>query len=150
MYDIARISNGFRSTVPVRPPSAWSNAMTTSEFAAESLVRTYLKGRIMDPILFSAVVWMAEKRLTSGMMPVLDATMRTDIDNQAGAPQRRSHSSQSSSEPPTVCALLHRAYVLLPPMPEPIGTGLQRASHRTIGRSSERHIRGQVGKASLP
>jgi hypothetical protein len=126
---------------PVRSPNAWSNAMTASEFAAESLVRTYLNGRTMEPILFRAVVWRAEKRLTSGMMPVLDATMRTDIDNQAGAPQRRSHSSQAASETPIVCALLHRAYVLSPPMLDPIGTP-QRAPHRTVGRSPERHTRG--------
>lgn len=116
--------------------------MTTSEFAAESLVRTYLRGRSMEPILFRAVVWMAEKRLTSGMMPVLDATMRTDIDNQAGAAQWRGHSSPASFKAPTVCALLHRAYVLSPPMPDPIGTPLHRASHRTVGRNSERHSRG--------
>jgi hypothetical protein len=92
--------------------------MTTSEFAAESLVRTYLSGRSMEPILFRAVVWMAEKRLAGGMMPVLDTTMRTDIDNQAGAAQRRGHASQARSEVPAVCALLHRAYVLSPPMPD--------------------------------
>jgi hypothetical protein len=123
-------------------PNAWGNAMTTSEFAAESLVRTYLNGRTMEPILFRAVVWRAEKRLTSGMMPVLDATMRTDIDNQAGAPQRRSHSSQAASETPIVCALLHRAYVLSPPMPDPIGTAPRRSSLRTFGHSPEHHTRG--------
>ena len=116
--------------------------MTTSEFAADSLVRTYLGGRTLEPIHFRAVVWMAERRLPSGMMPVLDATMRTDIDNQAGAAQRSGHSSQASSKAPTVCALLHRAYVISPPMPDPIGTLLHRASHRTVGRNSERHSRG--------
>jgi hypothetical protein len=142
MCDTARIANGSSSTVPVRSPSAWSNTMTTSEFAAESLVRTYLSGRTMEPILFRAVVWMAEKRLTSGMMPVLDTTMRTDIDNQAGATQWRGHSSQSWSKAPTVCTLLHRAYMFSPPMPGPIGTPLHRASHRTVGRNSEGHSRG--------
>lgn len=123
-------------------PAQGASPVTTSEFAAESLVFTYLSGRTMEPILFRAVVWMAEKRLTSGMMPVLDATMRKDIDNQAGATQWRSHSSQAWSEAPTVCALLHRAYVLSPPMPDPISTLLHRASHRTVGRNSERHSRG--------
>ena len=115
--------------------------MTTSEIAAEHLVRAYLSGRTMEPILFRAVVWMAEKRLTSGMMPVLDATMRTDIDNLAGAAQWHGHSSQSWSKA-TVCTLLHRAYVFSPPMQGPIGTPLHRASHRTLGRNSERHSRG--------
>lgn len=95
----------------------------------------------MEPILFRAVVWMVEKRLTSGMMPVLDAAMRTDIDNQAGAVQQRGHSSRASSETPHVCTLLHRAYVLSPPLLDPIGTHLHRASHGTAGRNSVRHPR---------
>lgn len=115
--------------------------MTTSEFAAESLVRSYLSGRTMEPVLFRAVVWMAEKRLAGGMMPALDTTMRTDIDNQAGAVQERGHASQGWSEVPAVCALLHRAYVLSAPMPDSIRTLLHRASLRTVGRNSARHSR---------
>lgn len=97
----------------------------------------------MEPILFRAVVWMVEKRLASGMMPVLDATMQADLDNQAGAvQQQRGHSSRASSETPHVCTLLHRAYVLSPPLPDPSGTLLHRASHGTAGRNSVRHPRG--------
>lgn len=56
--------------------------ITPSERAAEALVRAHLNGRSLPPILHGAVVWMAAARLTSGKRPVLDETLRTDIDNQ--------------------------------------------------------------------
>jgi hypothetical protein len=94
-------------------------ALTTSEFLAESLVRTYLDGRTMEPIFQRAIVWMAQKRLISGRMPVLDATLRADIDNQASAPERPNQSSNSASETPTITVLLRRAYILPRPVPDP-------------------------------
>jgi hypothetical protein len=39
----------------------------------------------MDEFMFSAAVWMADKRLTDGIVPALDQTLRDDIDSQAGA-----------------------------------------------------------------
>lgn len=57
-----------------------------SELAADALVRAYLHGRELPKILHGAVVWVAETRLTSGKLPVLDATLCADIDNHAIAP----------------------------------------------------------------
>jgi len=59
--------------------------MTTSDVAAQVLVRAYLKGRSMNEFMFTAAVWMADKRLTGGIVPALDQTLRDDIDSQAGA-----------------------------------------------------------------
>lgn len=59
--------------------------MTTSHVAAQVLVRAYLHGRSMDELMFKAAVWMADKRLTGGIVPALDQTLRDDIDSQAGA-----------------------------------------------------------------
>lgn len=84
--------------------------MSTFEFAAESLVRTYLKGRTMDPVFYQAVVWMAEKRLAAGATPTLDATLRWDIDSQAETRKARDHSAAPTV--PTICVSLHRAYVI--------------------------------------
>lgn len=57
-----------------------------SELAAESLVRAYLNGRTIPAVLRSAIVQAAEARLINGEMPVLNAAVRQDIDNQAIAP----------------------------------------------------------------
>ena len=62
--------------------------MTTSEIAAQVLVRDYLDGRSMDAFMFAAAVWMAHKRLTSGQVPTLDRRLCDDIDSQAGAVRR--------------------------------------------------------------
>ncbi|MBT2326717.1 hypothetical protein J7E62_30870 [Variovorax paradoxus] len=58
--------------------------MTTSNVAAQVLVRAYLNGRSMDEFMLAAAVWMADKRLTGGIVPALDQTLRDDIDSQAG------------------------------------------------------------------
>jgi hypothetical protein len=60
--------------------------MSPSELAADVLVRAYLHGRTLPKIMHSAVVWVAESRLSSGKRPVLDATLCADIDSQAVAP----------------------------------------------------------------
>ncbi len=60
--------------------------MSSSEVAADALVRAYLHGRTLPKILHGAVVWVAETRLSSGKLPVLDATLCADIDSQAIAP----------------------------------------------------------------
>lgn len=60
--------------------------MSPSEMAADVLVRAYLHGRTLPKILHGAVVWVAETRLSSGKLPVLNATLCADIDNQAIAP----------------------------------------------------------------
>ena len=59
--------------------------MTTSQAAAQALVRTYLDGRPMDAFMFAAAVWMAHQRLTGGQVPTLDHRLCDDIDHQAGA-----------------------------------------------------------------
>jgi hypothetical protein len=41
--------------------------------------------------LHGAVVWVAETRLSSGKLPVLDATLCADIDSQATAPLPSDH-----------------------------------------------------------
>jgi hypothetical protein len=74
------------------------DAMTPTQFTAESLLRTYLSGRSMPKILCDAVVWTIEARLLSNKTPTLDETLRTDIDNHAVALAAR----------PTVCTLLRR------------------------------------------
>lgn len=56
--------------------------MTSSEFTADAMVRLYLRGRTLPEVLHTAVVWVAEARLSSGRMPVLDQTLRC-------APKRR-------------------------------------------------------------
>jgi len=65
--------------------------MSPSELAADVLVRAYLHGRTLPKILHGAVVWVAETRLSSGKLPVLDATLCADIDSQATAPLPSDH-----------------------------------------------------------
>ncbi|VTU40222.1 hypothetical protein [Variovorax sp. PBL-E5] len=60
-------------------------AMTPSELAADALVRAYLDGRTMMPILHGAVVSVVAARLDSGKLPMLDEILRADIDHQASA-----------------------------------------------------------------
>jgi hypothetical protein len=60
--------------------------MSPSELAADVLVRAYLHGRELPKIMHGAVVWVTETRLTSGQLPVLDATLCADIDSQAFTP----------------------------------------------------------------
>lgn len=80
--------------------------MTPFEYSAESLVRVYLNGRMMPRILQDAVVWVVASRLTSGEKPILDETLRSDIDHQAVAPPG---GIAALSERPVVCALLQRS-----------------------------------------
>lgn len=61
--------------------------MTALDQSAKDLVASYLCGRRMIPMLLDAVVWMAAKRLSEGETPVLDDTLRGDIDSQAELPQ---------------------------------------------------------------
>jgi hypothetical protein len=75
------------------------DTMTPSQFTAESLLCTYLNGRSMPKILRDAVVWVIEARLASNETPILDETLRIDIDNHAVALPER----------PIVCALLRRS-----------------------------------------
>ncbi|CAN7323698.1 hypothetical protein LJR290_001718 [Variovorax sp. LjRoot290] len=82
--------------------------MTPSEFTADAMVRVYLRGRTLPEVLHAAVVWVAEARLSSGRMPVLDQTLRTDIDNQAIAPPT-GIGVAAAAERPAVCALLQPA-----------------------------------------
>ncbi|MBT2300450.1 hypothetical protein J7E70_08240 [Variovorax paradoxus] len=82
--------------------------MTHSQFTADAMVRVYLRGRTLPEILHGAVVWVAETRLSSGKTPVLDQTLRTDIDNQAIAPPKYIGAT-SAAERPAVCALLQPA-----------------------------------------
>jgi hypothetical protein len=83
--------------------------MTHSEFTADAMVRVYLRGRTLPEILHAAVVWVAETRLSSGRRPVLNATLRTDIDNQAIAPPTYIGGVAAAAERPAVCALLQPA-----------------------------------------
>ena len=80
--------------------------ITPSERAAEALVRAHLNGRTLPPILYDAVVWMAAARLTSGKRPVLDETLRTDIDTQAISQPECIKVSSAASLRHLACALL--------------------------------------------
>lgn len=79
--------------------------MTPFETTAESLVRIYLDGRTMPRVLQDAVVWVVASRLTSGEDPVLDETLRGDIDNHAIASPVR---VEAVAAQPALCALLRR------------------------------------------
>lgn len=57
--------------------------MTALDQSARDLVASYLCGRRMIPMLLDAVVWMAAKRLSEGATPILDDTLRGDIDSHA-------------------------------------------------------------------
>lgn len=88
--------------------------MTTSQAAAQALVRTYLDGRSMDAFMFAAAVWMAHQRLTRGLAPVLDERLCDDIDSQAqgvrgirSAPRLASSFDRSHSDDTTQPARLH-------------------------------------------
>ena len=70
----------FQRATPGGTP--WPGFTTLSERAAEALVRAYLNGRSLLPILHGAVVWMAAARL-SGKRPVLHEILSTDTDFQA-------------------------------------------------------------------
>lgn len=60
--------------------------MSLSLFAAETLVLDYLNGRVLPSTLHLAVVLAVETRLLKGVMPVLDETLCTEMDDQATAP----------------------------------------------------------------
>lgn len=62
---------------------------TPSELAADEAVRTYLRGRTMPPLLYDAIVWAVEMRISAGKLPLLDDTLTTDIDNHAVATRAR-------------------------------------------------------------
>jgi|GEM_PF-4728339 len=62
---------------------------TPSELAADEAVRAYLRGRTMPPVLYDAIVWAVEMRISAGKRPLLDETLTTDIDNHAVAARAR-------------------------------------------------------------
>jgi hypothetical protein len=80
--------------------------MSISNHSAAALVLAYLDGRSMDDWLLGAVVWMADRRLASGMTPVLDQRLRMDIDSQAQAP--------ASASTPTCITAQHAAAMSTP------------------------------------
>lgn len=65
--------------------------MNHSEIAADKLVRAYLSGRQLPKILHHAVVWIAQTRLSSGKLPVLDTALRANIDREASAAAPSAH-----------------------------------------------------------
>jgi hypothetical protein len=83
LFAAAQSSRRCRDMVGL-PASSGEKPMTTSNVAAQVLVRAYLHGRSMDEFLFAAAVWMVDKRLAGAIMPALDQTLRDDIDSQAG------------------------------------------------------------------
>lgn len=60
-----------------------------SELAADAAVRAYLHGRTMPPLLYDAIVWAVEMRISAGKLSLLDETLTTDIDNHAVATRAR-------------------------------------------------------------
>ncbi|MET3493184.1 hypothetical protein [Variovorax boronicumulans] len=54
-----------------------------SELAAEAAVQAYLCGRTMPDLLYRAIVWAVERRVSSGKLLLLDDTLTNDIDNHA-------------------------------------------------------------------
>jgi hypothetical protein len=56
---------------------------TPTQAASREIVRSYLCGRRMPPLMFDAVVWMAAKRLAEGATPVLDEVLTVVIDSHA-------------------------------------------------------------------
>ncbi|RST48868.1 hypothetical protein [Variovorax sp. MHTC-1] len=104
--------------------------MTALDQSAKDLVASYLCGRRMIPMLLDAVVWMAAKRLSEGETPVLDDTLRGDIDSQAELPQaarmarisglsvvslglRRSDAAMAEYFPELLCVTADRATACL-------------------------------------
>ncbi|MDM0009454.1 hypothetical protein QTI51_32115 [Variovorax sp. J22G73] len=63
------------------------HSMNYSEVAADKLVRAYLSSRQLPKVLHHAVVWIAQTRMNSGKLPVLDAALRANIDHEASAPE---------------------------------------------------------------
>lgn len=84
--------------------------MTSSEFAADSLVRAYLRARTLPEAVHRAVVSMAHTRLLAGRMPVLDAMLRSDIDKQATAPPGSLETAPARPEQPLVYFVPAAAY----------------------------------------
>ena len=60
--------------------------MSLSLFAAETLVLDYLNGRVVPCALHRAAVLAAETRLVNGLLPVLDETLCSKIEEGATAP----------------------------------------------------------------
>ena len=83
LFGIEQTNQCFGDSLTLCPLGTSSNPLALSLFAAESLVRDYLNGRTLPTALHSAVVRMAESRLMDGLMPVLDETLRRDIDSGA-------------------------------------------------------------------
>ena len=77
--------------------------MTQAEYLAQSLIRTYLNGRTMPEDMFEAVVWVAAQRLTGRRMPVLDETLRQDIDSQATSPPGEAYGPVAALGQPVMC-----------------------------------------------
>lgn len=55
------------------------------DLAASAVVHAYLHGRMMPALLRGAIVWAVDKRISAGTLPLLDETLRNDIDNHAVA-----------------------------------------------------------------
>jgi hypothetical protein len=81
---------------------------TPSELAADDAVRLYLHGRTMPPILYDAIVWAVELRISAGRLPVLDETLTTDIDNHAVATRARLLMPVRPAPAPPPCPPAHR------------------------------------------
>lgn len=54
--------------------------------AAEALIADYLNGRTLPEAVHKAVVLAARTRLINGEVPILDETLRGDIDREASRP----------------------------------------------------------------
>ena len=85
-----------------------------SDLAADAVVRAYLHGRTMPAILYGAIVWAVEMRISEGKLPLLDETLANDIDNHA------------------VAALAPRAISIVQPIPP-----IARAWHSGAVRDSQ-------------
>lgn len=82
--------------------------MTNSQIAADALIRAYLNGRTLPTVLHSAIVRVAETRLLEGCMPVLDDNLRSDIDNEAIAPEGYVSASAGALGRPIMCVVSRR------------------------------------------
>lgn len=53
------------------------------QYAAEALIHGYLAGRILPEATHRKAVHVVEQRLIKGMLPLLDASLKTTIDDLA-------------------------------------------------------------------
>lgn len=69
-------------------PQDAKQTMSLCRFAADSLVRDYLHGRVLPRTVHDAVVALAEQRLIAGRLPVIDNSLRQEIDEEATEARR--------------------------------------------------------------